>query len=108
MSYEIILSPEAIDHLSVFTARQRCIILDAIEEQLSQELEMAAKGTVIITQDNKPVFAFVSVNEEDLQTWQLGENPEFLEIMRYSWDRLKVEGGVSLAEAKRRLLNDRT
>jgi hypothetical protein len=74
---------------------------------LERLIELAAQGTVIITQDDKPVFAFVSVNKEDLQSWRLGENPEFLELMQHSWDRLRTEGGVSLAEARRRLLKDK-
>ena len=65
--------------------------------------DMAEKGTVLITQDNKPVFALVAVNEEDLQTWQLGQNQGFLALMRRSWDRLQAEGGVPLAEARQRL-----
>ena len=71
---------------------------------LEKLIEMAKQGTVIITQDNKPAFAFVPVALEDLQTWQLGENTDFLELMQHSWDRLRAEKGVSLAEARERLL----
>jgi len=73
---------------------------------LEKLIEMAKQGAVIITQNNKPVFAFVSVDQDDIQTWQLGENTEFLELMRHSWDRVRAEGGISLAEARRRLLDD--
>jgi antitoxin (DNA-binding transcriptional repressor) of toxin-antitoxin stability system len=66
--------------------------------------DMASEGTVVITRDNKPIFALVAVDEEDLQTWQLGQNQDFLTLMRRSWDRLHAEGGVSLAEARQRLL----
>ena len=37
MAYEIILSPEALDHLAAFPARQRRILFDAIETQLARE-----------------------------------------------------------------------
>ncbi len=66
--------------------------------------DMASEGAVLITRDNKPVFALVAVDEEDLQTWQLGQNQDFLALMRRSWDRLQAEGGVPLAEARQRLL----
>ena len=66
--------------------------------------DMASEGTVVITRDNKPIFAIVAVDEKDLQTWQLGQNQDFLALMRRSWDRLHAEGGVSLAEARQRLL----
>jgi len=71
---------------------------------LEKLIEMAKQGTVIITQDNKPAFAFVPVDLDDLQTWQLGENTEFLELMQHSWDRLHAEKGISLTEARQRLL----
>ncbi len=67
-------------------------------------IEMAANDTIIITQDSKPLFAVVPVDPDDLQTWQLGENPKFLELMQRSWERLHAEGAVPLAEARRRLL----
>jgi mRNA-degrading endonuclease RelE of RelBE toxin-antitoxin system len=37
MAYEIILSPEALDHLAALTARQRRIVLDAIETHLPHQ-----------------------------------------------------------------------
>ena len=73
MAYDIVLSPAALDHLAAFTAPQPRTLLDALETQLTH------------------------------QTGQLGENPEFLELMRHSWDRLRAEGGIPLAEARRLL-----
>ena len=37
MAYEIILPPEAVDHLAALTARQRRIVLDAIETHLTRQ-----------------------------------------------------------------------
>jgi mRNA-degrading endonuclease RelE of RelBE toxin-antitoxin system len=37
MAYEIILSPEALEHLAALTARQRRIVLDAIETHLTHQ-----------------------------------------------------------------------
>jgi hypothetical protein len=71
---------------------------------LAALVEMIADGTIIITRGNRPICAIMPLNEEDLQTWELGENPEFLALMQHSWQRLDTEGGVSLAEARRRLL----
>ena len=67
-------------------------------------VEMAGRETVIVTQDSKPLLAVIPVDQEDLQTWQLGENPQFLELMRRSWERLHAESPISLAEARQRLL----
>lgn len=37
MRYEILMSPEAIDHLREFSAREQMIILDEIEKHLQHE-----------------------------------------------------------------------
>ena len=37
MFFEIVFSPEAIDHLKEFTARERRLVLDAIEDNLKHE-----------------------------------------------------------------------
>ncbi len=57
-SAEIILSPEALDHISAFPARQRRIILDEIEIQLSHE-------PTLVTQQRKPM------RPNPLAAWEL-------------------------------------
>ena len=84
----------------------KTLSLESKDVSLDTLIEMAARGTVIITQGSRPLFAVVPVDQEDLQTWQLGENPEFLALMRRSWKRLHTEGPVSLAEARQRLLGE--
>jgi hypothetical protein len=78
--------------------------LEANNPILMALMEMIADGAVIITSGNKPVCAVMQVDEADLQTWQLGENPQFLAVMQRSWERLHREGAVPLAEAWQRLL----
>jgi len=58
MAYEIILSPEALDDLAGFMARQRRIILDEIELQLTNEPTRA-------TQQRKPM------RPNPLASWEL-------------------------------------
>ncbi len=67
-------------------------------------VDMASEEVVILTRNGKPAFAFIAVDEEDIQTWQLGQNQDFLALMRQSWDRLCAEGGIALAQARQRLL----
>jgi antitoxin (DNA-binding transcriptional repressor) of toxin-antitoxin stability system len=78
---------------------------DTDNPSLEKLIEMASEGAVIITQNNKPVFAFVPIDQDDIATWKLGENAAFLELMQHSWQRMHSEGGISLAEARRQLLN---
>jgi hypothetical protein len=68
--------------------------------------QLAQQEVVIVTKDDKPVFAFMPVSEDDVQTWQLGQNPEFLSLMEHSWQRAQSEGTMSLDEARRQLLSD--
>ena len=74
----------------------KTLALESKNTSLDTLVEMATRETVIVTRDDKPLLAVVPVDQEDLQTWHLGENPEFLELMRRSWERLHTEGSVSL------------
>lgn len=82
----------------------KTLSLEANHPLLKTLVEMAADDVLIVTSGNKPVCAVIQIDEADLQTWQLGENPQFLALMQHSWNRLQTEGGVSLAEARQRLL----
>ena len=82
----------------------KTLSLEANHPLLKTLVEMTTDDVVIVTSGDKPVYAVIPVDEEDLQTWQLGENPDFLAIMQHSWERLQREGTVSLAEARQRLL----
>jgi antitoxin (DNA-binding transcriptional repressor) of toxin-antitoxin stability system len=75
------------------------------EITLNDLAEMAGQEAVIVTRHDKPVFALVPVEAEDIATWQLGENPQFLALLQRAWDRARREGWVTLAEARQRLLN---
>jgi hypothetical protein len=81
------------------------ISLEKENPTLDALVKMAADGTIIVTYGNR-VFAFMPVDEEDVQSWRLGENPEFLALMRHSWERMQAEGSVPLEETRRRLLTD--
>ena len=58
MPYEIILTPDALDHLAALTARERRLVLDAIEKQLAYE-------PVRITRQRKPL------RPNPLASWEL-------------------------------------
>ena len=58
MAFEIVLSPEAIDHLTTLSARQRRLILDAVEIHLKNE-------PTTITRRHKPL------RPNPLASWEL-------------------------------------
>jgi prevent-host-death family protein len=62
-----------------------------------------ANEPVIVTSNGKPIAALLAVEDVDLETLSLRDNPEFLAIMAESRARLKAEGGISSQEMRRRL-----
>ncbi len=62
-----------------------------------------ANEPVIVTSNGKPIAALLSIDDVDLETLSLRDNPEFLAIMAQSRARLKAEGGISSQEMRRRL-----
>ena len=84
----------------------KTLSIESKDISLDALAKMTRRGTVIVTQNDQPLFAVIPVDQEDLQTWQLGENPEFLAIMQRSWERLHAEGVISLTEARQRLLGE--
>jgi len=58
---------------------------------------------VILTRRGKPVAALVSVEHEDWESISLATNPQFMAIIERSRARQAAEGGIPIAEVRRRL-----
>ena len=58
---------------------------------------------LILTSDGKPVAALVPIENADLETLSLSTHPQFLSLIEGSRRRHKEEGGISMAEMRRRL-----
>lgn len=58
---------------------------------------------VIITSNGKPVAVLLAIDDVDLETISLRDNPEFQAILAKSRARLKAEGGISSQEMRHRL-----
>jgi len=59
--------------------------------------------THILNINGQPVAALMPLENLDMETISLSTNPEFLAILAESRASLKAEGGITLAEVKRRL-----
>lgn len=60
--------------------------------------------TWVLTRGGKPIAAVIPVPPGmDAETFALSHNPDFIEIINRSWASYKAKGGVSPAEARRRL-----
>jgi len=74
---------------------------------IQQLARMAESAPVLLTRAGVPVVGVVSVKGADLETWSLGSNPEFLALIARFRERGRREGGVPLAEVRRRLSSPR-
>jgi antitoxin (DNA-binding transcriptional repressor) of toxin-antitoxin stability system len=71
--------------------------LEAYEREHSGE-------TWVLTRHGKPVAAVVPIRQGvDAETFSLSHHPDFIDIVNRSWSSYKAKGGVSSAEARRRL-----
>ena len=60
-------------------------------------------GPIIVTTHGRPVAALVPLENSDLESVALGNNPQFLELIERSRTRVRDEGGISAEELRRRL-----
>ena len=58
---------------------------------------------LVVTSDGQPVAALVPIQNADMETVALSTNREFLDLIERSRARVRVEGGISSAEMRRRL-----
>jgi antitoxin (DNA-binding transcriptional repressor) of toxin-antitoxin stability system len=70
---------------------------------LAAYAEAIGSGTVIITDQGKPVAALVAIENADLETVALSTNRQFIELIERSRARIQAEGGISSEEMRRRL-----
>ena len=61
------------------------------------------RNPVIITRKGKPIAALISIENADLETVTLSNNPKFLQLIERSRARQSKEGGISSDEMRRRL-----
>ena len=70
---------------------------------LSDYAKKIKKEPVIITKEGKPLAAMVNIQNADIETVSLSNNPKFIALIKRSRSRQKYEGGISSEEMRRRL-----
>ena len=69
-----------------------------------QELaKLAETEPVVLTREGNTILGIVGVDETEVEAWSLGSDPDFLALMERFRGRGCQEGGISLAEVRRRL-----
>jgi antitoxin (DNA-binding transcriptional repressor) of toxin-antitoxin stability system len=74
---------------------------------LSDYAKKIKKEPVIITKEGKPLAALVNIQNADIETVSLSNNPKFIALIERSRSRQKYEGGVSSEEMRRRLQKEK-
>ena len=69
---------------------------------LSEYARRARKGAVVVTRRGKPLAAVVPLGSDDWEDFVVSQDPGFIEVIRRSEARYKAEGGISLAEMRRK------
>ncbi len=62
---------------------------------------------IVITSNGQPIAALVMLENVDMETIALSTNPKFLQLIDSVQARRHSEGGISSAEMRRRLGNQR-
>jgi len=85
---------------------KRVEVADATES-LATYVRRADAGPVVVTDAGRPVAALVTLENTDLETVALSSDPEFLAVIQSSRARQAQEGGLSSAEMRRRLKDEK-
>lgn len=70
-------------------------------EPLARYAKKADEGPVVVTSNGQPIAVVVGVENADLETVVMSNNPKFLELIERSRARQEREGGIPAEEIRR-------
>ncbi len=71
-------------------------------EPLAKYVAQTQRGPLVLTKKGRPVAALVALENTDMESVSLANNPEFWAIIERSRARHRLEGGISSEEVRRR------
>lgn len=78
--------------------------LAEVKDKFSAYIDESRESPVVVTRNGRPVAMIIGITEEeDLDSLLLVHNPRFLQLLEEARQRVRVSGGVPLAELRRRL-----
>jgi len=81
----------------------KTVEINEASDSLAEYARNAANETVVVTDHGTPLAALVPLENVDMETVSLSNNPKFIALLERSRARLKAEGGIPLAEIKKKL-----
>jgi hypothetical protein len=70
---------------------------------LPEVTKLARSGTVILTQNGKPLAAVKDLSNSDWESVSLANNPRFRELIEASRHSIREEGGIPLEDLRKDL-----
>jgi prevent-host-death family protein len=80
----------------------RALELSEATGSLSEYARRARRETLVLTRNGRAVAAVVPLDEDDYFSMRLASDPEFIAIIERGRAQYKAQGGVSLAEMRRK------
>lgn len=81
--------------------------LAEVKDRFSAYIDESRESPVVVTRNGRPVAMIVAIeDEDDLDALLLVHNPRFVQLLEEARQRVRVTGGVSLAEMRRQLQAD--
>ncbi len=78
--------------------------LAEVKDRFSAYIEESRESPVVVTRNGRPVAMLIAIEEEDdLDSLLLVHNPRFVQLLDDARQRVRITGGVSLEEFRRRL-----
>jgi hypothetical protein len=81
------------------------IDISTASRPLSEYAEELGDEIVILTSEDKPVAAIVSLKDVDSESWALGINDVFLELIEKARAEIQMGKSLSLEEMRRAVLS---
>lgn len=78
--------------------------LAEVKNRFSAYVDESQDSPVIVTRNGHPVAMLIGIgDEDDLDSLLLAHNPRFLQLLEEARQRVRVTGGIPIAEFRRRL-----
>jgi prevent-host-death family protein len=78
--------------------------LAEVKDRFSAYIEECRQSPVVVTRNGRPVAMLIAIeDEDDLDSLLLVHNTRFLQLLEEARQRVRVSGGVPLAELRQRV-----
>lgn len=78
--------------------------LAEVKDRFSAYVDESRESPVVVTRNGRPVVMLIAIEEEDdLDSLLLVHNPRFLQLLEEARQRVRITGGIPMAEFRRRL-----